>query len=146
MRDIVGLVLAALFGLLFGLGLIVSQMTDPARIIAVLDIFGDWNPSLLFVMMGAVVVATPAFCYARAPKHHALLGDEFQLPASRTLIDSPLVIGAALFGAGWGLAGLCPGPSLALLGTFDIGALIFVPALIVGSLGARYLRGRNAKA
>lgn len=145
MREIAGLVLAAVFGLVFGLGLVVSQMTDPARIIAFLDVLGDWNPSLLFVMVSAVITAAPAFWLARhSHTHHALLGDDFQLPPNRTKIDSPLIVGAAMFGVGWGLAGLCPGPALALLGTIDIGALLFVPAMIVGAMTTRFVRARNA--
>jgi uncharacterized membrane protein YedE/YeeE len=136
MRDFVGIVAAALCGLLFGFGLIASQMSDPMRIIAFLDIAGSWDPRLLMVMVSASVVAAPAFAMARRNKQ-SWLGDPISLP-DRTRIDRPLIIGAAIFGVGWGLAGLCPGPALVLLGTVrDIGAWIFVPALIVGSFLGR---------
>src|SRR5690348_14027414 len=130
MRDVAVLVFAAIFGLLFGLGLIASDMTDPDRIVSFLDVAGDWDPSLALVMLAATVVAGPAFALARNSKH-PLLGERFHLPADRLRLDNPLMVGAAIFGVGWGLAGLCPGPALVLLGTYDTGALIFLPALIV---------------
>jgi uncharacterized membrane protein YedE/YeeE len=136
MRDIAVMVSAALFGLLFGLGLIASQMSDPARIIGFLDVAGDWDPSLILVMLAAAVVAAPAFALARGSMH-PLLADRFHLPPDRLRLDSPLLVGSAIFGVGWGLAGLCPGPALVLLGTYDTGALIFVPAAIIGALVAR---------
>ena len=135
MRDILEIIAAAFFGLLFGFGLIVSQMTDPEVITDFLDLAGAWNPSLLLVMAAGVIVAAPAFALARRGRH-ALLGDPFALP-DRLKINRELVAGAAIFGLGWGLSGICPGPSLVLLGTFDPGALIFVPAVIAGSFLAR---------
>jgi uncharacterized membrane protein YedE/YeeE len=121
---------------LFGLGLVTSHMTDPDVIVGFLDIAGDWNPSLLFVMAGAVAVAMPAFVVARQrPK--ALLGDPIVLP-DRTKIDKRLTAGAAIFGVGWGLAGICPGPGIVLLGTLDTGALVFIPAVLVGMLGGYF--------
>lgn len=135
MREILQIGVAALFGLLFGFGLIVSQMTDPKVITDFLDFAGDWNPSLLLVMAAGVVVAAPAFALARRG-HHPLLGGDFALP-DRLTIDRDLLVGAGIFGLGWGLAGICPGPGLVLLGTFDLGALIFVPAVIAGSFLTR---------
>jgi uncharacterized membrane protein YedE/YeeE len=136
MREIAVMVSAALFGLLFGLGLIASDMSDPDRIVGFLDVAGDWDPSLALVMLAATVVAAPAFALARNSKH-PLLGERFYLPTDRLRLDNPLMVGAAIFGVGWGLAGLCPGPALVLLGTYDKGALIFIPAVIVGSLLGR---------
>ena len=136
MRDAAVMISAAVFGLLFGLGLIASQMSDPARIVGFLDVAGDWDPSLALVMLAAAVVAAPAYALARNSKH-PLLGDRFHLPADRLRLDSPLLAGAAIFGVGWGLAGLCPGPALVLLGTYDKGAMIFIPAAIIGSLLGR---------
>jgi hypothetical protein len=136
MREILPILTAGALGLLFGLGLVTSHMTDPDVIVGFLDIAGDWNPSLLFVMAGAVAVAMPAFVVARQrPK--ALLGDPIVLP-DRTKIDKRLTAGAAIFGFGWGLAGICPGPGIVLLGTLDTSALVFIPAVLVGMLGGYF--------
>ncbi len=123
-------VTAAAFGLIFGFGLILSHMIDPARVAGFLDVAGDWNPALAFVMGGAVVVAAPAFWLARR-RTHAFLGTAFALP-DRFNITWPLVLGAAVFGLGWGLSGICPGPSLVLLAGLTPQALIFVTALAAG--------------
>jgi uncharacterized protein len=127
---------AALTGLLFGAGLLVSGMTDPARVLAFLDVAGAWNPALALVMGGAVVAALPAFALARR-RRTALLGDPIQLP-SRVRIDAPLIGGAAIFGVGWGLSGLCPAPAIVLLGLDPLRAAAFVGPLILGAwLGGR---------
>ena len=131
--QFVGLTLSAgIFGLIFGLGLVLSHMVDPARVAAFLDIAGDWNPALAFVMGGAIIVAAPAFAYARCHQR-ALIGIPFQLP-NRFRITGRLVLGAALFGIGWGLSGICPGPGIILAGSLEARALVFVGAVIVGSL------------
>jgi hypothetical protein len=121
---------AAVFGFLFGLGLMVAGMTDPARVLAFLDVAGAWDPTLAFVMIGAIAVAAPAFAIARR-RPVAALGDPIALP-DRRRIDSRLVGGSALFGLGWGLAGICPGPALVLLGTDGLSALLFVASLLAG--------------
>ncbi|BAI73460.1 hypothetical protein AZL_028220 [Azospirillum sp. B510] len=121
---------AILFGFVFGLGLIIAGMTDPARVLAFLDVAGAWDPTLAFVMTGAIAVAAPAFAIARR-KPVAALGDPIALP-DRRHIDGRLVGGAALFGLGWGLAGICPGPALVLLGNDGLSALLFVAALLAG--------------
>ena len=123
---------AGLFGLIFGFGLLLSHMVDPARVAAFLDIAGAWNPALAFVMGGAIVVAAPAFAYARR-HHQSLIGVPFELP-NRFNITFRLVFGAALFGIGWGLSGVCPGPGIVLAGSLDVPALVFVGAVIAGSL------------
>ncbi len=135
MREVFPIFSAGFLGLLFGLGLVTSHMTDPDRIADFLDITGDWDPTLAFVMIGAIAVAAPAFVIARG-RERALLGEVIALP-ERARIDKPLIIGAAIFGVGWGLAGICPGPGIALLATLDIGALVFVPAVIAGMFVAR---------
>ena len=122
--------ISLLVGLVFGLGLIVSGMTDPARVLGFLDLAGSWNPSLAFVMGGAIVVALPAFAFA-ARRQRTLTGAPLQLPTA-TRIDRRLVLGALAFGAGWGLAGLCPGPALALLVTGNGKVLVFVASMLVG--------------
>ena len=123
---------AGLFGLVFGFGLLLSHMVDPARVAAFLDVTGDWNPALAFVMGGAIVVAAPVFAYARRHRQ-ALIGEPFELP-NRFRITTRLVLGAALFGIGWGLSGICPGPGIVLAGSLEAHALVFVGAVIAGSL------------
>jgi uncharacterized protein len=119
-----------LAGLVFGLGLIVSGMANPAKVLGFLDLGGAWDPSLAFVMAGATAVAAIAFAVARR-RNSALLGDAMQLPATRD-IDRRLVIGSLLFGIGWGVAGFCPGPGLVALGMGEVKALVFVAAMLAG--------------
>jgi uncharacterized membrane protein YedE/YeeE len=124
------LLTALMSGLLFGLGLIISGMTDPSKIIGFLDLAGDWNPSLAFVMCGAILVGLAAFRFA-ANRPTAILGDAMRLPTARH-IDRRLVLGGLAFGAGWGLAGYCPGPALASLATGSSEPIIFVIAMLAG--------------
>lgn len=119
-----------LTGLVFGLGLIVSGMANPAKILGFLDLAGTWDPSLAFVMAGAVAVGVVAFAVARR-RTVSLLGAEMRLPSVRH-IDRRLVVGSALFGIGWGIAGFCPGPSLVALGMGEVKALVFVAAMLAG--------------
>ena len=119
-----------LVGLLFGLGLILSGMTDPSKVIGFLDIFGLWDPSLALVMGGAIAVGFFAFAFAKKRTVN-FLGGALHLPTS-SQIDKPLVIGAVLFGAGWGLAGFCPGPALVSLASGQIKAAAFVVFMLVG--------------
>lgn len=117
-------------GLLFGLGLVVSGMTDPARVRAFLNIAGPWDPSLLFVLIGAVATALIGFRWLRvtgAP----WCGDRFEFPEPRR-VDAQLLEGAALFGVGWGLVGLCPGPAIVDLATGSISVVLFVAAMLAG--------------
>ena len=119
-----------LAGLVFGLGLIVSGMANPAKVLGFLDLAGAWDPSLAFVMAGAIAVA--AFAFALAKKRTAsFLGAAMKLPGSCD-IDRRLVIGSVLFGIGWGVAGFCPGPGLVVLGMGEIKALVFVGAMLAG--------------
>ncbi|MYM98523.1 YeeE/YedE family protein [Duganella vulcania] len=124
------IVVAALSGLLFGIGLILSGMTDPSKVQGFLDLAGHWDPSLALVMGGAIAVALPAFALARR-RSHAVLGEPMQLPANRRL-DRRLVLGSLLFGAGWGLAGYCPGPALTSLATGGLPPMLFVGAMLAG--------------
>ena len=117
-------------GLLFGAGLLVGGMTDPAKVIGFLDVFGAWDPSLAFVMGGAIFVGV--FAFAAAKKRTAtMLGGALQLPASRD-IDRRLVLGSLVFGIGWGLAGFCPGPAIVALGMGVPKAAAFVLAMLAG--------------
>ena len=119
-----------LAGLVFGLGLIVSGMANPAKVLGFLDLAGAWDPSLAFVMAGAIAVATLAFALAKK-RTVTFLGSAMKLPTSRD-IDRRLVIGSLLFGVGWGVAGFCPGPGLVALGMGEIKALVFVGAMLAG--------------
>ena len=131
------LVLFLVAGGLFGTGLAVSGMTDPARVIGFLDIFGAWDPALLFVMAGAVGVYGMGMLILRR-------FDGVKLPsAAASPIDRQLVIGATIFGIGWGLGGFCPGPALANLGALRIEALLFVPTMAIGMLLAQTLFGAD---
>jgi uncharacterized membrane protein YedE/YeeE len=124
--------IALLTGLLFGLGLILSGMTDPAKIQGFLDLGGAWDPSLAAVMAGAILVAAPAFALARR-RSRSLLDAPMQLPA-RQSIDPRLVWGSVAFGAGWGLAGFCPGPALISASAGSVQAAIFVAAMLAGMI------------
>ncbi len=124
------LLMALFAGLVFGLGLIVSGMTDPSKVIGFLDLAGAWDPSLALVMGGAIGVGLMAFRFART-RSQALLGGPMQLPSARQ-IDGRLVLGGLTFGVGWGLAGFCPGPALASLATGGSKPLTFTAAMLVG--------------
>lgn len=119
-----------LAGLVFGLGLIVSGMANPAKVLGFLDLGGAWDPSLALVMAGAIGVGTVAFAISRR-RTLSLLGDKMMLPTSRQ-IDRRLVVGSLLFGIGWGVAGFCPGPGLVGVGMGEVKAMIFVAAMLAG--------------
>ena len=126
---------ALLAGLLFGAGLLVSGMNDPQRVLAFLDVAGHWNPALAFTMGGAIAVAAPAFWLARR-RGRSLSGEPIVIPAAKT-IDRQLLAGSAIFGLGWGLSGVCPGPALLLLGTSGLPAWVFGAFLALGILAAQ---------
>lgn len=119
-----------LIGTLFGAGLAVSRMMDPAKVIGFLDVAGDWDPTLALVMIGALIAAASGFAIARR-RRAPVLGGEFQIPR-RNDVDAPLLGGAALFGIGWGLSGFCPGPALSALATGMWPVYGFVAAMVVG--------------
>lgn len=123
-------VIEFLVGLLFGLGLLLSGMANPAKVLGFLDLFGPWDPSLAFVMGGALVVSFFAYFLARR-RTTSFFGDAMHLPKA-TQIDRRLVLGSLVFGAGWGLAGFCPGPALVSMASGEIKAVVFVAALVVG--------------
>lgn len=119
-------------GLVFGLGLIVSGMVSPAKVLGFLDLAGKWDPSLALVMAGAIAVGAPAFFLA-SKRASTLLGTPMRLPDARQ-IDRRLVLGSLAFGVGWGLAGFCPGPAMVALGAGYGKALLFVVAMLAGML------------
>jgi hypothetical protein len=136
-------ILAALAaGLLFGLGLALSGMLDPARVRGFLDIGGAWDPSLVFVLGGAVSVSALGYGFSRRLARPALAGS-FDLPTSRR-IDRPRVLGASLFGSGWGLSGCCPGPAVAALSTGAAPVLVFVATMLLG-MAAHGLQARGRR-
>ena len=130
-------------GLIFGVGLTISGMADPAKVLNFLDVAGSWDPSLAFVMVGAIAVTATGYWFTlRRPK--PLLEQRFHVPAESE-IDRPLIIGAATFGLGWGLVGFCPGPAIVSLGLGAPGTLAFVPSMLIGVAAAAWLlRPRRA--
>jgi uncharacterized membrane protein YedE/YeeE len=128
-------------GLLFGLGLMLSGMTDPSKVIGFLDLFGQWDPSLAFVMGGAIAVGFFAFALAKKRTTN-FLGGALHLPKS-TQIDKRLVLGNVMFGAGWGLAGFCPGPALVSMAAGQDKALVFVLAMVFGMIVYELIQRRK---
>ncbi|MGB9150871.1 MAG: DUF6691 family protein [Burkholderiales bacterium] len=124
-------------GILFGLGLAISQMISQKKVIGFLDIFGNWDPSLALVMGGAVGVTALLFRFVLR-RSNPVFEDKFYVPESNN-IDAPLILGSALFGIGWGIAGFCPGPAFASLSIGRMEPLLFVLALVAGSLAGKYL-------
>jgi uncharacterized membrane protein YedE/YeeE len=137
------IIISMVAGLIFGLGLIISGMTDPAKVIGFLDITGAWDPSLALVMAGAIAVAIIPFQIAKK-RSTALLGMPMQLPTQQN-INKRLVIGAILFGMGWGIAGICPGPAVVLLGTGMIEAVVFCVAMLLGMAFVLFFLKKNCE-
>ena len=128
---------ASLFaGLLFGLGLVISGMSNPAKILNFLDVFGSWDPSLAFVMAGAVAVTFFGYRFV-LKREQPLYDTSFHVPTAKD-IDPQLVAGASTFGVGWGLSGFCPGPAFTALPLLAEGTLVFVPAMIAGMWTAKF--------
>ena len=125
-------IVSCISGIIFGVGLSVSNMINPEKVLGFLDIFGLWDPSLIFVMMGAIIISAPVFFLFRG-KNKPLFANNFTMPTLKS-IDKNLIIGSSIFGVGWGMAGFCPGPaisSLALLNTYSV---IFVLSMLGGFL------------
>ena len=133
---------AFICGLLFGLGLLMAGMANPAKVLGFLDIAGLWDPSLALVMIGAIAVAFVAFWYSKK-KPQSLLNTKFNWPEA-TAITRPLLAGSALFGLGWGLVGLCPGPALVLAGTGSVQGLIFIVFMLIGIRLVDYIQARQS--
>ena len=135
--------MALLAGVTFGLGLVISQMVNPAKVIAFLDLFGNWDPSLAFVMGAALIVTAIGYRLVWL-RPRPVLAEYFQVPGNRK-VDAKLAIGAVLFGIGWGLVGLCPGPAIAALTIGGVPALGFLAAMAAGMLVFELFDRRAAK-
>ena len=133
------LVLAGVAGAVFGVGLLLAGMTNPARVVGFLDVTGAWDPSLAFVMAGAVAVYAVAFRWIQRRRPDPWFDVLFHLPSRRD-IDRPLVLGAAIFGIGWGLGGLCPGPAVVAAVAGNSAAVVFVATMLVGMVVGRSLK------
>ncbi|HIF9176465.1 TPA: DUF6691 family protein [Photobacterium damselae] len=131
LKSILRYLVALSSGLLFGAGMMISQMVDPAKVIGFLNITGDWDPSLAFVMGGALLVFAPGYYLLVKPRQKPVLAEKFSLSQLKS-IDRPLVIGATLFGIGWGLSGVCPGPALTSISSLNPTLLLFVIAMVCG--------------
>ncbi len=138
-------ILALISGLLFGIGLAVSQMVNPAKVVGFLDLFGNWDPSLAFVMGGALAVTLPAFHIIVRRRPQPWFAPRFYLPTRQDL-DVRLLSGAAIFGVGWGLAGICPGPGITALAAGMTPMVAFVAAMVTGALIHKLLFERGSSA
>jgi len=125
-------IVSCIRGIIFGVGLSVSNMINPEKVLGFLDIFGLWDPSLVFVMMGAIIVSAPVFFLFRN-KNKPLFADNFAIPTLKS-IDKNLIVGSATFGIGWGMVGFCPGPAISSLALFNTYSLFFVLSLLGGFL------------
>ena len=125
-------------GTIFGIGLVVSQMINPEKVLGFLDLFGNWDPSLAFVMIGALIVSSPLFHLIKN-KDKPLFAEKFNYSNNKE-INNKLVIGSALFGAGWGLGGLCPGPAISSIALLNINSIIFVAAMFIGFYLAKFFK------
>lgn len=139
MRTLIGLICS----LLFGTGLVVSGMSNPAKVLNFLDLAGSWDPSLAFVMAGAVAVTFIGYRLVLA-RPQPYFAARFHMPASRD-IDAPLLAGAACFGIGWGLGGYCPGPAVTALALGAKGTLVFVACMLIGMWAARVVKHRQGR-
>lgn len=138
-----GVIINLLAGIVFGMGLVLSGMIDPAKVTNFLDIFGQWDPSLAFVMAGAVVVTAAGYALVQRRKA-PVLAPRFELPPTSP-IDAQLISGAGIFGIGWGLGGFCPGPAIASMGVGAYNTFVFVAAMLAGAAIAAFMRQSKSK-
>ncbi len=132
---------ALLAGIIFGLGLALSQMIDPNKVLNFLDVTGNWDPSLAFVMMGALAVSMVSFRFI-LQRPTPIFETSFHV-SKQTIINKPLILGAAIFGVGWGMSGYCPGPAVASLGLFSVEGAVMVVAIYAGFFSQRWLAQRK---
>ncbi len=117
-------------GIIFGIGLVISEMVNPAKVLGFLDLFGNWDPSLAFVMIGALIISSPLF-HVIKKREKPICVEQFNFSNNKE-INNKLIIGSALFGAGWGLGGLCPGPAISSISLLNINSITFVFAMFIG--------------
>ena len=123
--------LVSLFcGIIFGIGLVISQMINPAKVLGFLNLFGEWDPSLAFVMIGALIISSPLF-HLLKNKEKPIFSSSFSI-SNKKEIDKKLIFGSILFGAGWGLVGLCPGPAITSIALLNVSSAIFVVSMFIG--------------
>jgi uncharacterized membrane protein YedE/YeeE len=135
------IIASLLSGLLFGFGLIVSGMSNPARVLNFLDFSANWDATLAFVMGGAIAIAAPGIYWVRK-RNKPLFADNFDIPTSK-VIDSKLITGSAMFGVGWGISGFCPGPAVVAIATMQSDVLLFVGAMVVGMLAQHFVTAKG---
>ena len=123
-------IISLLSGIFFGIGLVISEMINPQKVLGFLDIFGNWDPSLAFVMIGALIISTPAF-HLISRRNKPLLEEKFNYSNNKS-VDQRLIYGSILFGAGWGLGGLCPGPAISSLALLNWQSILFVTSMFIG--------------
>ena len=123
-------IVSLLCGVIFGIGLVISQMINPAKVLGFLNLFGEWDPSLAFVMIGALIVSSPLF-HLFKNKEKPIFSTSFSISENKE-IDKRLIIGSILFGAGWGLVGLCPGPAISSIALFNVSSVTFVFSMFIG--------------
>jgi uncharacterized membrane protein YedE/YeeE len=135
------IIASLLSGLLFGFGLIVSGMSNPARVLNFLDFSANWDATLAFVMGGAIAIAAPGIYWVRK-RNKPLFADSFDIPTSK-VIDSKLITGSAMFGIGWGISGFCPGPAVVAIASLQSDVLLFVGAMVVGMLAQHFVTAKK---
>ena len=131
-------ILAFISGSIFGLGLTISSMTNPDKVLGFLDLFNNWDPSLAFVMGGAIIITAPML-FVLTKNKNLILSKEIHLPTNKE-IDKKLIIGSLIFGAGWGLVGLCPGPAISSLALIEVPSIIFVIFMFIGFYCSKFIK------
>lgn len=131
-------ILALISGSIFGLGLTISSMTNPDKVLGFLDLFNNWDPSLAFVMGGAIIITAPML-FVLTKNKNLILSKEIHLPINKE-IDKKLIIGSLIFGAGWGLVGLCPGPAISSLALIEVPSIIFVIFMFIGFYCSKFIK------
>ena len=131
-------IISLVSGIVFGVGLVISEMINPEKVLGFLDLFGNWDPSLAFVMIGALIVSSPLFHIIKN-KEKPLFAEKFNYSNNKE-VNNRLIVGSALFGAGWGLGGLCPGPAISSIALININSIIFVFAMFFGFYLVKFLK------
>jgi uncharacterized membrane protein YedE/YeeE len=131
-------IISLVSGIIFGVGLVISEMINPEKVLGFLDLFGNWDPSLAFVMIGALIVSSPLFHIIKN-KEKPLFAEKFNYSNNKE-VNNRLIVGSALFGAGWGLGGLCPGPAISSIALININSITFVFAMFFGFCLVKFLK------